>query len=455
MKNGFLVVLFLSSCASVVQERTVSSEETEPRWHGKPAKVEVVQTEEVADPSDHAQATSPQANEGAAAVPEINKIIQDQNPVFSGNKASLEAEKVPLEIPLEINQKVSEWISYFNEGDRDRTQRFFERGEALRPRIEQILKDNDVPPELYYLAMIESGFVSNAKSRAKAVGLWQFMQGTAKNYGLTVNKHVDERRNWIKATEAAASYLKDLNNVFGSWYLALAAYNAGEHRIVNSIMRGKTRDFWALAEADLLPRETLNYVPKFLAAQIIGKNKEKYGFKNINVDPEDRWEEYDVVTVPAGVSLRELAKVSAVPYEVLHRWNLDLLSGITPSLKNGTSQIYAPKIYAAKFEDKKMEIAKIKRQPLPMAPTKTKYAYGHGDDSYAIYVVQRGDTIAGISKRLRTSTRTLMKINGLRKSRIHAGQRLKYTSRGDTKIVVAKKSRTIASQRRKKTKVEN
>ncbi len=377
---------------------------------------------------------------------EIEKILEETNPVLSDGVH--EGEKVPLHIPIEINRNVSQWIKFFAERERDRTQRYFERGEALRPHIEQILKENEVPAELYYLAMIESGFVSHAKSRAKAVGVWQFMPGTARNYGLIVNKQVDERRNWIKSTEAAASYLKDLNNVFGSWYLALAAYNAGEHRIVRSIMKGKTRDFWALAEAGLLPKETLNYVPKFLAAHIVGKNMKRFDFEVALMD-ENRWAPFETVSVPAGSRLSDLSKITGVSMDILKRWNQDLLKGITPPSKTGTVDIYVPKGNLAAFEQKKEEIAKLRRYRTGDDDQRA-YASASGSvdgKSYDIYVVRRGDNLSAISRRIGTSVRTLMKVNGIRRGRIHPGQRLKYYPPSSTASRAPKKNRSVASQR--------
>ena len=355
---------------------------------------------------------------------EIDKIIEETNPVLSETP---EDEKVPLHIPVEINRRVSMWIKYFTERERKMTQRYLERGEALRPHIEAILKERDVPAELYYLAMIESGFVLGAKSRAKAVGVWQFVKGTGKNYGLIVNNDVDERRNWIKATESAAAYLKDLNNVFGNWYLALAAYNAGEHRIVRSIMKGKTRDFWALAEGDFLPQETMDYVPKFLAAQIVGKNFRRMGFE-VSIAPDEQWEPWETVTVPSGTRLVDLARVTGVKLDTLKRWNRDLLRGVTPWVKGGSVDIYMPKTEVARFEAKKEEIAQLRTYGT--ARERQRHASrgaGEGADrAYSFYVVRRGDNLGNISKRTGTSARTLMKINGLRKGRIHPGQRLKY-----------------------------
>lgn len=374
---------------------------------------------------------------------EIEKILEETNPVLSD--AAHGDEKVPLHIPIEINRKVSEWINFFTVRERERTQRYLERGEALRPHIEAILKENEVPAELYYLAMIESGFVTHAKSHAKAVGVWQFMPGTGRNYGLALNKQVDERRNWVKSTESAASYLKDLNNVFGSWYLALAAYNAGEHRIVRSIMKGKTRDFWALAEQGLLPKETLNYVPKFLAAHIVGKNLKRFGFE-ITVPEEDRWEHFETVSVPSGVRLDDLAKSSGVSLDSLKKWNRDLLQNVTPGSKTGTVDIYAPKGALAKFEEKKEEIAKLRRY----GTDQRVYASSRGSDGgdSSIYVVRRGDNLSSISKRLGVSVRTIMKTNGIRRGKIHPGQRLKYLPR-TTSAEKRSKKRNVASERKR------
>lgn len=373
-------------------------------------------------------------------VDEIDKVIEEANPVLAELSGS--DDKVPLHIPLEINRKVAQWIYFFTVKERERTQRYLERGEALRNHIEQILKDNDMPAELYYLAMIESGFVTHARSRARAVGVWQFMKGTGKNYGLTVNNQLDERRNWIKATEAAASYLKDLNNVFGSWYLALAAYNAGEHRIVRSIMKGKTRDFWALAEGKMLPRETLNYVPKFIAAQIVGRHPEKFGFK-LEMKDEDRWEDYTAVSVPSGIPLRNLAKVAGVEYQTLKKWNEDLIRGYTPQVKGGLVDIYVPKAHYAKFEENREEIGKIK----PVRFGSRRYASSDdGGAAHSIYVVRTGDSLYSISRALGTSIRTLMKVNGLRRSRIHPGQRLKFYTK-EQRVPASRVARSKAGKR--------
>jgi membrane-bound lytic murein transglycosylase D len=417
---GLVACFFLSACATV-----------------QPS-VEDAQGREIAAAKKGAEAAA-----DLESPAEIEKIIEETNPVLS--ESTGENEKVPLHIPIEINRKVSEWINFFTVRERERTLRYLERGEALRPHLEQMLKENEVPPELYYLAMIESGFVTHARSPAKAVGIWQFMPGTGRNYGLAVNDQVDERRNWIKATEAAASYLKDLNNVFGSWYLALAAYNAGEHRIVRSIMKGKTRDFWALAEQGLLPKETLNYVPKFLAAHIVGKNMKRFGF-DPKVAADDRWEPFETVSVPSGVRLADVAKVTGADLQALKRWNFDLVKGVTGASKTGsTVDIYVPKSEVAKFETKKEQVAALKRYRTKGADQRI-FAKG-GSNNHDIYIVRRGDNLNTISKRIGVSARTLMKVNGLRRGRIHPGQRLKFypptasNSEGKRGLASAKKKR--------------
>ncbi len=383
---------------------------------------------------------------------EINKILEESNSVLS--ELPPEHEKVPLQIPIEINRRVQMWIKYFTERERKMTTRYLERGEPLRPHIEAILRDGEVPTELYYLAMIESGFVTSAKSRAKAVGVWQFMPGTGRNYRMAINDRQDERRNWIKATEAAANYLKDLNNVFGNWYLALAAYNSGEHRIVRAVMKGKTRDFWVLAERGFLPQETMDYVPKFLAAQIVGRNYKRLGFE-LNIGPEDQWEAWETVNVPSGARLADLAKITGVNLETLQRWNRDLTKGVTPFSKIGTVDIYLPKVEVAKFEGAKEKIAQMKLYHSKKERMQLASRASDGDHSYDFYVVRRGDNLGTISKQIGISARTLMKINGLRKGRIHPGQRLKFYApppAAAEQTPAPARAREPASKKKKKTK---
>ncbi len=181
-------------------------------------------------------------------------------------------------VPKVVNDAVKKWIVYFTKTNPSWFQRALTRSEEFETNMKNILISNDVPEELFYLALIESAFVQKARSHAGAKGIWQFMKGTGRLYGLRVDRSVDERVDPYKATAAAASYLKDLYNIYGSWYLAIASYNAGEGRIRSAILRHRERDFWALADKNALPDETMNYVPKYIAAVIVAENYEKFGF---------------------------------------------------------------------------------------------------------------------------------------------------------------------------------
>lgn len=184
-----------------------------------------------------------------------------------------------FDYPVTINSRVEFWIDYFTGKGRPHFERYLERSEYFIPYIAPILKQNGMPQDLVYLAMIESGFNNHARSRARAVGPWQFMAPTGKRYGLEVSWWVDERRDILKSTMAAVGYLRDLYLIFGNWELASASYNAGEAKIARGVRRYATKDFWQLARHRFLRPETRDYVPKIIAAAILAKNREQFGFQ--------------------------------------------------------------------------------------------------------------------------------------------------------------------------------
>jgi len=175
------------------------------------------------------------------------------------------------------NEAVARYLDFFQTKHRRSFVQWLEKSKYYMPEIKRLLSEEDVPELLAYLPLVESGFDPNAVSYKQAVGLWQFIRSTGKNYDLKVNFWVDDRRNYEKATVAAAKYLKKLYKEFNSWELALAAYNCGEHRIRKGIKKTKSNDFWVVSKT--LPRETRNYVPKFIASLIIITDLEKYGFQ--------------------------------------------------------------------------------------------------------------------------------------------------------------------------------
>ncbi|HER43759.1 MAG TPA: hypothetical protein ENO08_04800, partial [Candidatus Eisenbacteria bacterium] len=181
---------------------------------------------------------------------------------------------VEEEIDVVLNWRTQHWIDYFTGKGRRHFIRWLDRVEQYRDIIEPILVENELPRDLIFLAVIESGLNLNARSNVQATGPWQFMAGTGRLFGLRMNWWIDERKDIVASTYAAAHYLKHLHGLFGSWPLALAAYNSGEYRVAYAISKQKTEDYWRLD----LPSQTRWFVPKFMAALEIGRNPEKYGF---------------------------------------------------------------------------------------------------------------------------------------------------------------------------------
>lgn len=243
-------------------------------------------------------------------------------------KVSKKALRSRPKIAPESNDSVDYWIAQFTGQYRERFAEFMERGAVYKTLIEGILTRNGVPAELYYLAMIESGFIHNASSKVRAVGIWQFMRPTGRLYGLRADHEVDERMDPIRSTEAAARCLRDLHRQFGSWYLAMAAYNAGPGRVRKAIRTGHSRNFWTLVDRGALPHETSQYVPQFQAAMAIAKNPEAYGFKR---HVELKYPTVRKVQVASRVSLEKIAKQKGLSLEALRAVNPHIRGEKTPT----------------------------------------------------------------------------------------------------------------------------
>jgi membrane-bound lytic murein transglycosylase D len=325
------------------------------------------------------------------------------------------------DIPFAFNQKVAAWIQYFSQRDRERFQRFLDRGEPYREAVENILEENNVPIDLYYLGMIESGFNFRAKSHAKAVGVWQFMRSTGKMYGLGVDAYVDERKDPIRATEAAAKHLRDLYREFKSWYLAMAAYNAGSGRIRGAVRRGKTNDFWELVQKRVLPRETMEYVPKFLAARYIGENPDLFAFY---INEEKKYPNVELVKVPSPLRFSTIEKTCNIPSGELSFVNPHYVQDYThPGQK--TDEIWVPEAYsktvASNYSNLQGEVIHIK----PIREAKVSRARAA---VVPVYVVRRGDSLQKIARKRGLSVAYLKRVNGLRSSKVLPGQRLKLAA---------------------------
>ena len=235
--------------------------------------------------------------------------------------------KLSASFPKLLNDRVKTYIDFFQSKADQFFTKSLARSQAYEGIIRPILREKNLPEELLYLALIESGYNPHAQSRAKATGIWQFMKGTAKRFGLRVDTWIDERRDPEKSTLAAADYLKSLFEMFNCWYLAAAGYNAGEAKIHQAMKRANSEDFWAISQHRYLKRETKEYVPKLLAAMIIAQDPSKYGFSNIDYHPPLV---YEKVIVPSGVRLDQIARAAETNVEELRALNPALRRDKTP-----------------------------------------------------------------------------------------------------------------------------
>jgi membrane-bound lytic murein transglycosylase D len=355
------------------------------------------------------------------------------------------------------NPAVQNWIRYFSRGDKSRFQRHLDRAEPYRKVVQEIFVKNGIPADIFYLGIVESGFVTGARSVADAVGVWQFIQPTGERYGLDVNSWVDERRDVIRATEAAAKYLRDLHNVFNSWELAMAAYNTGEGRVLRAILRGKTRDFWSLLGRRILPKETEDYVPKFVAAAYVYENAEKFGFSL----PEDEdHPRLAVVDLPSRVRLSDIARIAKINPEKLAFYNPHLLRGMTPpgprsykiwvprqyqrnvltalaALPRGASSLaaaqtlgyspatrpVAPRKVLNPFAPPTKLAARVPAQATPKVVSTS--SSGKSTNRTRTIYVKRGENLESIARKFNVSVENLKVLNRMRSGKILAGQELK------------------------------
>ncbi len=360
------------------------------------------------------------------SLPNKNKtLLENEMKVGALDVTAGEAEKIeqlPKPNPLALHDlltvppmgqpMVQKWVNYFQGRGRPHMERYLSRLGRYETFMTDILIQEGVPKELIYVALIESGFNKHAHSHASAVGYWQFIRGTGRGYGLTINSLVDERKNPELATKAAAQYYKALFKVFGSWPLALSSYNAGENRVMRAIMRNYTRDFWTLALNKQLPRETANYFPKFVAASLICKDPKAYGFSHVERQPEIA---FDTIQIKSGISISKLAKNLNIGKEDLRDLNPSFNTDFVPIYKGSATEFRVPAGYASRAV-----------AALDDSASKSKY-YAHTSES--VHRVRRGDSLYRIARRYGTSIRVLMSENNLSKrSTIYPGMKIKIPS---------------------------
>jgi membrane-bound lytic murein transglycosylase D len=271
-----------------------------------------------------ASADPPDVSREKELVRDLTPPVEDLADVEENGDGTFD--ETPYYIPMVLNDSVENHLEYFKTKGRDVFQKWLDRSVRYIPLMRGIFREKNLPEDLVYVAMIESGFNPYAVSWARAVGPWQFMPHTGKLYGLRIDWWVDERKDPVKSTHAAAEHLKDLHNLFGSWPLALASYNAGAGKVQRALLRTQSEDFWDLKASRYIRRETKNYIPKYMAATIIAKNPEAYGFDVPAVDPYV----YDEAVITGSADLRLVAQCAGTTYEIIKELNPELKRWITP-----------------------------------------------------------------------------------------------------------------------------
>ncbi len=304
-------------------------------------------------------------------------------------------------VPFVVNEYVERSVLFFMTKGRSYMEQWIYRSGKYFPTVKKIFAEENVPEELIYLSMPESGLNLTIRSRAKAIGMWQFMKGTGAMYGLKGNSWYDERRDFEKSTRAAARLLKNLYKIYDDWYLAIAAYNSGGGRINKGIRKSKSRDFWAMRK--YLPRETRNYVPQYLAVTMIAMKPEVFGFANVEKADTLR---YEYVSVSDCVDLETLAQCADTTTEFLKELNSELTQWCTPP-NYKDYQLKIPVGKKERFIAKYSEIPEEKKQQL------------------TLHKVKRGETISSIAKKYGLVSSMIAEVNRIsRKKRLSSGMEL-------------------------------
>jgi membrane-bound lytic murein transglycosylase D len=373
------------------------TESAKPQPPAAEAKTPAPEPARPAEPPDTAlqEIRGPKADDNLVDL--LQKEIEQAIEQPSGRR------KIQFSMPLVENERVRYFIDAFCGKLRDFFSRALARSGKYIPMMASVLQEAGLPEDLVYLSLIESGFAPSAYSKAKAVGPWQFIHATGVRYGLRIDAWVDERRDPVKSTRAAAAYLKDLHGQFGEWFLAAAAYNAGEGRVENALQRTNTSDYWDLTGRTVLKQETRNYVPKFIAAALIAGEPEKYGFNDLVYEaPVD----YDEVTTKRPLALTTAAHMAHTTVTNLKELNPALLKNVTPPseegftlrVPSGSGELFN-QAYAAQYASS-------------------------ADIKVINYTVKRGETLAAIARRYHVRPSQIIETNELKTGALRTGQQL-------------------------------
>ena len=319
------------------------------------------------------------------------------------------------EIGMDDNEHVHRWINYFQGRGRGYMEQYLSRSTRYLPMMKNVLRENGLPEDLVYIALIESGFSPKAHSRANAVGYWQFIRSTGKRFGLRIDPFTDERRDPVLSTRAAADYFKALYTMLGSWHLSMAAYNVGEMRVKRAVNRYHTKVFWELMrQRRSFPAETKQYVPKFIAAVMIARDPKAYGFTDLTYeDPLS----YDTVALVSPISLTKLANNIGVDVEELQLLNPKFRTDFVPIAKNGETVVRIP---VGRSSDALAALSlSVTTQPKIL---QAEYYY---------YRIRRGDTLSTVARKHRTTVSQLRRLNELsNRTMMRVGRSIKVPDPG-------------------------
>ena len=329
-------------------------------------------------------------------------------------------------------KEVEKYFNYFNHKARKTMVRWLERSQPYLPHVRRVFTQYGLPQDLVLLPFVESGYNVRAYSWAGAGGMWQFMKGTGRNYGLKADWWIDERRDPYKATDAAARHLRDLYDRFGDWYLALAAYNAGEGKISRALKQSGSDDFFELTQKNRklsrrvrLKTETKHYVPKFIAISKIFQNLDTLGFQPVSWDMEV---EVATVKVPGGTDLLALARAGGMTWSEFHKYN--------PAFRR---QVSPPHMEAAAY------------LPVSKADKMIAYLADPGSRPYAGYTrhrVRSGDSWWRISRKYSVPVSVLKKVNNTRSNNLRPGQHVMVPGNSKGRAVAASRSSSSSSKTR-------
>lgn len=347
------------------------------------------------------------------------------NPYVSDSLMMKRLAEMPTVIKMPYNSIIRQFIDKYEETRRKQVSVMLGIGEYYYPMFEQMLEKYRMPNELKYLSVVESALNPNAVSRVGATGLWQFMFGTGKSYGLEINSLVDERRDPVKSTEAAVRYLRDLHNIFGDWHLAIAAYNCGPGNVNKAIRRaGGKKDYWDIYY--FLPRETRGYVPLFIAANYVMTYAKEHRIYPVRTEYPMHT---DTLMLSNKIHFDQISAVVGVPKDDLIKLNPQYRREIIPGTMDKPQSVCLPANYTLAFIDYQDSIPNYKSGDLlntllTVEPTGVEKA-PPVKAKFTVYKVRKGDTLSEIADKYRTTASAIKKRNGLRSSLINTGQRLK------------------------------